>query len=210
MATFTKRVLASVDDGYYAAGWFNNTSTFRFGRSFAGTAVIGAVRFNNVSIPQGATITSASIQLRAENTDSDVVESRIYGLNEDDTADFSSDPTGRPTTTATVEWNFSSGTTVNTDYTSPGIASVVQEIVNRAGWASGNDMGFLINGDDGSANDKILDFKAYDGDTTNCALFRIRISIEICQLIRVSISVSCSTVFWPENSKARYKRFGNR
>jgi hypothetical protein len=174
MANFTERVQASLDDGYYAGAWFNNNSTFGFGKSFVGAAVTAALRFSNVTIPNGATITAATLTLRAENTDTDTVNAKVYGIDEDNTANFSADPTGRSRTTANADWD-RAGTTANVDYTSPSLVSIVQEIVDRPGWSSGNAMGFIID-DDGSANDKLLFFKSYDGSTTLCALIDITYS----------------------------------
>ena len=40
--------------------------------------------------------------------------------------------------------------TTDTVYTSPDIKDIVQEIIGRGGWSSGNSMGFYLD-DDGSA-----------------------------------------------------------
>ena len=165
------RVAASLDDGNLAGSWFNNSSNVGFGKAAAGNNVITALRFNNVTIPQGLTITSATITLTADATDADVVNAKVFGIDEDDTADFTADPTGRTRTTASVDWDFN-GVTLDVAYTSSSIITVIQEIINRAGWVSGNDMGFLID-DDGSALDKILRFYSYDGSTTKAALLDV-------------------------------------
>jgi hypothetical protein len=55
----------------------------------------------------------------------------------------------RPRTTATVAWAPAPWTTVNeagANQRTPTLATIVQEIVSRPGWASGNAMAFVITG----------------------------------------------------------------
>lgn len=113
-----------------------------------------AIRFPFVAIDQGQTVTSAGLEWRnVLTTVTDDIKFKIFGINEDNTADFSSSPMGRPKTTAvrtkvqaanTSEFNFGDDVT-----------SLVQEIVNRGGWAAGNNMGFLFN-DNGTNNGKVM------------------------------------------------------
>ena len=58
------------------------------------------------------------------------------------------------------------------DYDTADITTVVQEIINRGGWSSGNDMGFLIL-NDGSGNGVSHLWRAYDGDSATAALLTI-------------------------------------
>jgi len=73
------------------------------------------------------------------------VNSRISAEDVDDAATFSSDSSAfdarwAARTTARVDWDNIGAWTLNTDYNSPDIKTVIQEIVDRAGWASGNDI----------------------------------------------------------------------
>ena len=52
----------------------------------------------------------------------------------------------RTKTSASVAWSPEAWTTVHATYQTTDIKSIVQEIVNRAGWAAGNDMVFIIEG----------------------------------------------------------------
>jgi len=100
-----------------------------------------AFRFLNVAIPQGATITAAYLTIRASiNRSGTAVNSRIRAQAADNPITFSTlaDFDARAWTTAYVHWDNIPAWTANTDYQGPDISSVIQEIINRAGWVSGN------------------------------------------------------------------------
>ena len=112
------------------------------------------LRFTNLGIPQGATINSATIQFTVDQSDTDTepdTDVRFFGEKSSNAATFTTtafDLTSRPRTTASVLWNdipvwtvpFQSGP----DQLSPNLASIIQEIVNQPGWASGNALAILI------------------------------------------------------------------
>ncbi|WP_455210277.1 PilC/PilY family type IV pilus protein [Kaarinaea lacus] len=116
-----------------------------------GQQTIG-LRFRDVGIPQGAQITSAVIEFTAaQSTDKPFITGlTIQGLDSDNTEAFStsaSNITGRSGTAATVNWApaaWTDGDVVQT----PEIKTLVQEIVDRAGWCGNNAMGFRISGED--------------------------------------------------------------
>jgi hypothetical protein len=97
------------------------------------------VRFTGVNIPQGATIDSAYFKLRAASFSGSIPTTRVIGQDADNAATFSTyaDYTGRSRTASEVSWTPSEWVG-GTWYTSPDIKTVVQAIVNRAGWVSGN------------------------------------------------------------------------
>lgn len=176
MATFTKRVNASSDDGYrdpsFGTPWDYTGNSIKTGNESIPTrSMTSAVRFTSVSISQGASITSAYLKLTCNWTDSNNVLTKVYGIDEDNTATFTSDPTGRSKTTAAIDWDINTVTN-NTVYTSPNIASIVQEIVDRGSWSSGNAMGFLIE-NDGSSSGSTHFFDAYDGSSSDAAYLEI-------------------------------------
>ncbi|HEU5264265.1 MAG TPA: hypothetical protein VFU34_06480, partial [Gaiellaceae bacterium] len=110
------------------------------------------VRFNGVAIPQGAPITSAYVQFAADEVDTATTTLTIKGQAADNPLIFSTNPfdiTTRPTTTAAASWSPGSwlavgdaGLAQRTD----NLAGIVQEIVNRPGWASGNSLAFFVTG----------------------------------------------------------------
>ena len=104
-------------------------------------------RFQNVIVPQGATIDSAYIKLNWEGGEE--VDFLIAAVDVDD-FDVPTDNTYAAhdtETTATVSWNIpSEGSQDSGKYykTSPDIKTIIQEIVDRAGWSSGNAIGIII------------------------------------------------------------------
>ena len=106
---------------------------------------IGAFRFVNVVIPQGATIDSAVLTLETSAGGDLDPALDIHGDDADDSASFVATPSivSRTFTTASVAVTdpISAG-----QWTSPDISDVLQEIVDRAGWASGNAMTIILNG----------------------------------------------------------------
>lgn len=110
------------------------------------------LRFNALSIPQGAVITNAYIQFTANATRSTNTSLTIEGDATDNAAVFSRDSgnvSSRLKTTANVVWSPASWTSVgeagNAQRT-PDLSSIVQEIVNRSGWTSNNSLAFIISG----------------------------------------------------------------
>lgn len=162
---FSKRVAASSDDGRKEKGevWSDSGQSITIGEGTSDD-LIAAFRFLDVTIPQGETINTATITLKANVTDSDNISVTITGIDEDNTGDFSSDPTARLQTTASVSWSIN-GATLDATEQSPDMALIVQEIVDRGGWSSGNAIGFFVD-NDASGNNINLNFYAYDWPTT--------------------------------------------
>ena len=114
------------------------------------------LRFAGVTIPQGTAITSAHIDLRRHGNSTGGISTTIVGQAVDDAApmsgfaSFSNDISSRVPTSAAVDWsppNFSGGST----FSSADIKTIVQEIVDRPGWASGQAMFFRFQNGAGSA-----------------------------------------------------------
>src|ERR1051326_3714987 len=139
MPTFTATINATNDDGYFAPTGvtFDNSSLTILLPVTA--ANIGFFRFPGVTIPQGSTISAATLRFRAAATVAFSDNLAIFGelaFNPGQIAN-AADGQGRVHTTHTVFWapgNLTSGT----DYTSIDISTVIQEIVNQGGFASGN------------------------------------------------------------------------
>lgn len=111
--------------------------------------------FTSVVIAQGLTIVSANFHLEQVGTTSSpsVVRAIYYGIDEDDTSDLSGGyPSGRPKTTASGTW---SGAITFPGGRAQDVKTIVQEVVDRAGWASGNSLCLLIE-DNSSDTDAAL------------------------------------------------------
>ncbi|MEZ4870608.1 MAG: DUF4331 domain-containing protein [Caldilineaceae bacterium] len=106
------------------------------------------LRFTNVEIPAGATITKAYVQLVAEDSDDDETMLHIYGEATDDAARFSKERhnlSQRTPTNAQVAWSVPAWQR-HEKYWTPDLSSVLQEIVGRSGWVAGNDLVILFKG----------------------------------------------------------------
>ncbi|SRR5258708_21094222 len=163
--TINRSFSASGDDGTldpaFIPAWTYTGTTIAMGhQSLPARSFTVGVRFTNVALPNAATIVSAILTFTCSSSDALTVLTKIYGIAEDNTATFTSDPTGRTKTTANVSWSLGS-ITVDVAYATPDITSIIQEIVNRAGWVSGNAMGFLIL-DNGSGGDNEHIFYGYN------------------------------------------------
>ena len=110
------------------------------------------IHYSNITIPQGATINNAYIQFQTDEVSTGSVTLTFRGHDVNDAPAFSStdfDVSSRATTTASTSWSPNDWNTVGesgADQQSPALTGIIQEIVNRAGWSSGNDMAIIITG----------------------------------------------------------------
>lgn len=112
------------------------------------------LRFNNIKIPKSSTITSAYLQFTANASESGAISLTINGQAADNPGTFttnSNDISNRPLSTHSISWSPSAWTS-GSIYNSPDITSIVQELVNRSGWSSGNSMAMLITSTDTNAS----------------------------------------------------------
>ena len=110
------------------------------------------IRFQNIQVPQGVQITRAYIEFVAHNegaaTLGDAASMVINAEATDDAWAFSStvnDLSSRPVTSQSVSWDPVPAWNLDQTYQTPDISAVVQEIVGRSGWMSGNSMAFIFN-----------------------------------------------------------------
>lgn len=122
------------------------------------------IRFQNLEIPRGATITSARIEFETDEADSEATSLTLRAQAADDAATFTSagfDLSSRPTTAAAVSWSPAPWPTVSDRHLTPDLSPLVQEVVDRPGWASGNSMAFLVSG----SGERTAE--SYDGESYN-------------------------------------------
>jgi len=115
----------------------------------ATTDVIDGLRFRTLNIPQDAKINNATLFVRTLHTyDPGVVQVTIYGVAENDAYAFtSSGDFTRAFTSNYVNWNV---TEVNGyAWHNVSVTNIVQEIISRYGWRSGNSLAFIILADSG-------------------------------------------------------------
>ena len=117
-----------------------------------GQEVKGAVRFTNIAIGQGVSVNYASLQLYIEYRNGNkTIKIKTYGIDEDNTADFSNYPMARQHTSAVGTSEVSSTSTGW--YHNMDVSSQINEILGRSGWRSGYAMGFFIE-DNGTVKDQ--------------------------------------------------------
>ena len=150
--TVEARVSQSSDDAEerVSGGAVNLSSTdLELVRDGSNDQFVG-MRFQNVTVPIGATITSAYLEFEVDETvDIDPTTLTISGVDADDPTTFTSatfDVSSRTQTTAEVAWEPPSWGATSAKHQSSDIASVVQEIVDRPGWSRGNAMAFVVEG----------------------------------------------------------------
>lgn len=138
-------------------------------------------RFTNVTIPKESIITVAYITFTGYSPESGTtVNLRVSAEDIDDAPTFADDKTAFDNrfsnhTTARIDWDNLEAWAANNEYNTPEIKTVVQEIVDRAGWASGQDMVFFVEDFDGrtTAQGAIRRGYSYEDSTTKCAKLHI-------------------------------------
>jgi hypothetical protein len=149
-ATATFMVSDGNDDGFAAwstgQAWTSDFIRCGYNTNYAAPYEIGAFRFANVTIPQGATISNAYLRVQAYLGGTGSSSFSIVGEDYDLTSSYEYLPYigQRTVTSSQVSWLVSTPWTEDDVYTSPDIAGIVQEIVDRTGWSSGNPMAIQL------------------------------------------------------------------
>jgi PKD repeat protein len=146
-----RRIAASSDDAEESATGVLTLNSSDLELVFDGSNQWVGMRFTNVTIPRGAAVTRAHIQFETNGANSEVTSLTIRGQAADNPATFSTSSivSTRPRTTAAATWSPAAWAVLNeagANQRTPDLSAVIQEIVNRPGWASGNSMVILING----------------------------------------------------------------
>lgn len=121
-------------------------------------------RFNNITIPQGSIITSATFEPRTAVSLNDGVGTKTTIRLEDTdnaTAPTSlSDFNSRIRTTAFTDWNDQNFTAQFTQ--SPDISGTVQEVINRPGWLVNNSLQIFWDDNGSAPSPKTYRFETFD------------------------------------------------
>jgi len=175
MATFTASIAASNDTG------FTQGTVWTAAIPFAGndtTSVSAGFRWLNVTVPANATITSASVHLRARSLTGTAtnVHTKVQGHKGDapQWAEGVFEPDVNFTAT-TAAPDYDPAAWVTDSYYDADITTVVQEVVNGT-WASGYDLAVVFFDDASVANNNIMMYRFGDGDT-NANLLTIEYTV---------------------------------
>ncbi len=132
------------------------------------------LRFPGVNLPLGAVVTSATLEAYVFGTTNDDFVGTIYAHDADDAPDFATlaDVDGRPRTAASVALNQIDW---GVGWKSVDVTTLVQEVVNRPGWTSGNALALLILGASSGAGYN-GDFDSVDTNPANAARLTVNFS----------------------------------
>jgi len=172
------QVGADANDGHwFAAGDYffaTGSPNHIFGNAYS-SAIHTWLRFISVSIAKGSTISSAKCSLCAYVNNAQTTCNGRISHNASDNAVAPTNKTeagALSLSTAYANWNSVAAWTKDTWYDTPSIVSSTQEIVNRAGWSSGNAMMLLVK-DNSSSADARRNVYSYYGDTSKAAKYSI-------------------------------------
>lgn len=134
------------------AGSYSVAGLTYIGKYSDGDVFKCAMRFPNITIAQGVTVHSASLHFYTafKGGGSNNLKFKTWGMDEDNTATFSSDPLGRTKTSAFDSADNAMPSVGQTKQIT--VTSIVNEILARGGWSSGNALGFILE-DNGSDSD---------------------------------------------------------
>jgi hypothetical protein len=146
------------------------------------------IRFTNVQLAAQSTIIGAHVQFQVDEVSTDAANLVVSGHASDDAAIFvqvNGDVTNRTKTTATVPWTppaWSSTGVAGADQKTPNISSILQEIVDRPGWSSGNSIVLMIDGTGRRAAE------SYNGDSSAAPLLHVDYSTAVNEAPEVTIT----------------------
>lgn len=153
------------DDGYYNpdTSFFTATQTLLdFGEASGSRDTF--LYYQNVTVPPGVELASARLRMQAGATRGGTICNILIAAEDSDNPAAPidvADAIGRTRTTATVPWNNVEAFTVDQEYFSPDFAPVLNEVIARPGWASGNSILLFLedNGSDVAAHRRAASFE---------------------------------------------------
>lgn len=150
------------------------------------------VRFPDLQIPQGATITDARVAFTSTGDYDEYTNLTIYAENSDDAQPYTdsfNSISSRTRTNTNVTWNNIPKWYDDNTFESPNLSTLVQQIVNKTDWCGGNAMGLVLAGsgarlasshDNGSADGPVLkveyklkDISATGGCSTTTVISKV-------------------------------------
>ncbi len=173
VVTLQSRVTASSDDAEEKASGSMKLTSSDLEMVFDGNDQKVGMRFNAVDVPRGSAIVNAYIQFQVDETTSGDTSLTIRGEDTDNAPTFTNsggDISSRNTTTASVSWfpiPWMTKGEAGVDQRTPNLAAVVQEIVNRPGWSSGNSMAMIVTG----TGERVAE--SYNGDQNGAPLLHV-------------------------------------
>ena len=140
------------------------------------------LRFLDILIEPGATITSATIQFTVDSDAKDDREATVIVTGElnPNPVTYGGDPfdiSMRPETVGSVDWAIPSWIgqvgVSGPDQNSPNLAAIVQELVDQAGWASGNAMAIMFRASKLDGTEGVREAESFNGSPTQAPVLTI-------------------------------------
>ncbi|MEE8452265.1 MAG: Ig-like domain-containing protein, partial [Thermoguttaceae bacterium] len=150
--TVESRIAAGSDDAEQRATGKISLSSSDLELVYDGGDQTIGMRFNTMTIPQGATILDAYVQFQADEKGSAQTDLVLRAEDVDSATTFTSTSgsiSSRSMTDAYVTWSPPAWNTTGAageEQRTPSLAAVVQEVVARPGWSIGNSMVIIISG----------------------------------------------------------------
>ncbi|HEY3558269.1 MAG TPA: right-handed parallel beta-helix repeat-containing protein [Kribbella sp.] len=171
-ATLDRRIAAGSDDVEESATGSYYATSSDLELVYDGSNQKVGLRFPNLTVPAGATITNAYVQFEADETQGEATSLTIQAQATDNAAAFTSatKPSTRSLGTAATSWTPAPWTLVGeagANQRTPDLSAVVQEIVRRPGWTSGNALALVITGTGHRTT------RAYDGKPAAAPLLHL-------------------------------------
>lgn len=162
-------VSVSYDDGEYENDSIDKVDDDDLDMGWEGddlNIMTAFTRFQNVTIPQGANIDSAFLHIYAHEDESDQAIVKVYAEAIDNSPMFSESEAldDRTWTTTYLDWDITEPWTMWEPYRSPDLSAVIQEVIDRPGWESGNALTLFMTGQDQGASllDNARDFESFE------------------------------------------------
>jgi len=163
------------------------------------------VRFASLAIPANATIVNAYIQFAvdatAKNTDPCTLTIQAEdNVNPVTFSDNAFSLSSRTLISNSVNWTVSGATwgtvgSAGVEQRTPDLKSLVQALVNKSGWASGNAMAFFIKGTG------TREVESYDGDVTKAPELVVQYSLTVTGIKEFNTKLNVSIYPNPFSNK---------
>ena len=173
----TTRIASSTDDAEEGASGRIYRASTDLELVYDGSAQTVGLRFVKVAVPRGATVTSAYVQFKTDERTTVSTALTIRAQAADNAPTFlstSKNVSSRPRTAASVAWSPPAWKKVGEaglGQRTPNLAPVVQEVVNRSGWVSGNALALIVTG----KGKRVAE--SYDGTRTGAPLLRVTYTV---------------------------------
>ena len=145
-----EHVIDDLNDDDLDVGWEGEADEFN--------VVNVGLRFQDVTIPKGATIINSYLEVTSHEvkTTEDTAFITIYGEASDNAETFTEEAliTSRPLTEDSIVWEANKPWGLWTVERTPDISTIVQGIVDRDGWSSGNSIAIIMKGQNQGPTEK--------------------------------------------------------